>query len=728
MSFADSPLAPADQSKIAAVAEPTAGRRLRGMPWGRAMDGWPAFLARHRSGVAPRLSAFILLFSIVVTLFSTGLQLYFDYRREVSTMESTLDQVENSYMSSLAGSLWNLDVGQLRLQLLGMLHLPGMQALEVREISTTVKQPLVVTVGQRKSIGVIVRETPIIRIEGGYPQTIGLLHAETTLGDLYRRLAVMALFILAAQGVQTFLVSLFGLYVVHRLVTRHLSTIAEFADGYDLRAPAPALRLWRRRPKEGDEFDRVISAFNKMSSGLQHAYQELREANAELERDLDIRRSYELRLLQQAHYDELTGLPNRILLLDRLEQAIAMAGRDRLRAALLCIDLDRFKNINDTLGHAAGDILLKQATDRLSGCVRDPDTLARMGGDEFIIILPGIEDDAGAQRVAARIIEAFTQPFEIYGQEHFITTSIGITLFPDDGRDSATLLRNADLAMYQAKELGRNGYRLFTHEIDQRMQERLTIEARLRGAVARGELVLHYQPIIDLRTNQTSGVEALVRWRQPDGTVSSPGQFIPVAEDMGLIKSIGEWVIATACAEMRDHLLGASSLRRVALNVSPRQLREPGFGPFVEQVLIKHDLPPECLELEITESVLLDDLPETAVNLAMLCTLGVRLSIDDFGTGYSSLGYLQRYPFDTLKIDRSFIDASAHSHNAVRLIETIIAMAHGLGMEVVAEGVETEAQLALLRERDCDFAQGYHLKRPIPLDEISLLLNGTALR
>jgi diguanylate cyclase (GGDEF)-like protein len=727
MDFAHGQLAPEDRIEVVTRMGPRTLRRPGGMSLRRAIDGWPAFLARHRAGVAPRLLAYILLFSTVVTIFSTGLQLYFDYRRDVTAIESNLDEIESSYVNILAGSLWNLDVGQLRLQLEGMLRLPGMQAMEVRETSTAVKQPLVVAIGKRGAVDVIVRETPIIRTEGGRSQIIGILRAEATLGGIYHRMADAALLILAAQGVQTFLVSLFGLYIVQRLITRHLSTIAEFVDGYDLRAPARPLRLWRRKPKKDDEFDRVVSAFNNMSTGLQHAYQELREVNAELERDIGIRASYEVRLLQQAHYDELTGLPNRILLLDRLEQAIATARRDHLRTALLCIDLDRFKNINDTLGHAAGDILLKLATARLSGCVRDPDTLARMGGDEFIIILPGIDDDSGAERVATRIIEAFAQPFDIHGQEHFITASIGITLFPEDGGDGTTLLRNADLAMYQAKESGRNGYRFFTHEINQRMQERLAIEARLRGAVARDELVLHYQPIVDLRTGRPSGVEALVRWRQPDGSISMPGQFIPVAEDMGLIKDIGEWVIATACAAMRDHLLGASSLRRVAVNVSPRQLREQGFGAFVERVLARHDLPPECLELEITESVLLDDMPETAVNLAMLCALGVRLSIDDFGTGYSSLGYLQRYPFDTLKIDRSFVTASGHSDNAVRLIETIIAMAHGLGMEVVAEGVETETQLALLRERDCDFAQGYYFKRPVPLDEIALLLeNGTA--
>jgi len=702
------------------------GRPLGDDPFDRSFWHWLGSFARHRLGVAPRLLALILLFSSAVTLLSTGLQLYLDYRRDVNAIESRLDEIERSYLSSLAGSLWNLDIGQLRLQLEGILRLPDMQAIEVREVSSAVSQPLVVTVGKRQSLGVIVRDAPIIRSEGGPPQVIGSFHAEATLSGLYYRLADTAAFILVTQGIKTFLVSLFILYIVHRLITRHLFSIADFADEFDLRAPARPLSLRRRKPRRSDELDRVVTAFNKMSSGLQRAYAELSEVNAELEHDISVRRGYEQRLLRQAHYDELTGLPNRLLLLDRLDQAIAVAHRDGSRTALLCLDLDRFKNVNDTLGHAAGDILLKQATERLAGCVRECDTVARMGGDEFIIILPGVEDDTTAQQVAARVIDTFTRPFEISGQEHFVTASLGITLFPDDGTDGATLLRNADLAMYKAKELGRNGYRFFTNEINERMQERLAIEARLRGAVARDELVLHYQPIVDLRTGRSTGVEALVRWRQPDGSILMPGHFIPIAEDMGLIKAIGEWVVTTACAQLRPWLRDPARLARLAVNVSPRQLQVQGFGVLIERILAENDLAPDCLELEITESVLLDDMPETAVNLAMLGTLGVRLSIDDFGTGYSSLGYLQRYPFDTLKIDRSFVAAVLHDENTVRLVETIIAMGHGLGLDVIAEGVENEAQLSLLRERGCDFAQGFYFSRAVPFDELRALIGEAA--
>lgn len=433
--------------------------------------------------------------------------------------------------------------------------------------------------------------------------------------------------------------------------------------------------------------------------------------------DITVRRGYEERLLRQANFDDLTGLPNRLLMLDRMDQAIAVANRSGTMTALLYVDLDRFKNVNDSLGHCAGDTLLKEAAARLSHVIREGDTLARMGGDEFVLILPGVSSGDDVRVVAERAVEIMSRPFTLEGQDHFVTASIGITLYPADGTDREVLLRNADLAMYKAKELGRNGYHFFTQEINSRLQRRLTIEGRLRGAAARGELALHYQPIVALSTGRAVGVEALLRWMRPDGGMHMPGEFISVAEEVGLIKDLGEWVASTACHQLCG-VLGSGTgryLSRVAINVSPRQLQVDGFGEYVEHVLAETGLSPAHLELEITESVLMDDTPETASNLQMLCDLGVRLSIDDFGTGYSSLGYLQRYPFETLKIDRSFVSMAPVKPSAARLVETIIAMAHGLGLEVIAEGVETEAQRAFLQTRNCDLAQGYLFGRPMPM-------------
>jgi diguanylate cyclase (GGDEF)-like protein len=656
----------------------------------------------------------IILFSSLITLSFSALQLEIDYRREVDAISTRLDQIETTYSASLAGSLWNLDKAQLRLELAGMMRLPDMQALEVDEVDTGDAPPTTIALGQHRDAATVSRDIPLRWTIDDMPRVIGNLHAEITLEGIYRQIGDMAVVILVSQGIQIFLVSTFILIITHRLVTRHLFAIADHVGDYDVRRPWAPLQLRRTMPKIGDELDQVVTAINRMSGGLRQAYAELRDANAQLQRDISVRRTYEEQLVRQANYDDLTGLPNRLMLLDRLDQVIATGERDGGITALLCIDLDRFKNINDTLGHAAGDALLKEASQRLASCLREHDILARMGGDEFIILLPRIADDGAAQKVATRIVDAFGDAFVIGGKEHFVTASIGITLHPTDGAGSQQLLRNADLAMYMAKDQGRNGFRFFTEEINQRVQERLGIEARLHGALTRGEFVLNYQPIFDLESDRPCMLEALLRWRQPDGTIFMPGQFIAIAEDTGLIRSIGEWAVATACAELRELLKSGSSVRRLAVNISAHQLREAGFAGHIERILAENGLPPDCLELELTESVLVDQSPATELNLTQLADLGVRLSIDDFGTGYSSLAYLHRYPFDTLKIDRSFIAAADHA-NTPRLIETIVTLAHGLDMEVIAEGVEKEEQLQLIRDRHCRFAQGYLFSRPLPL-------------
>ena len=440
--------------------------------------------------------------------------------------------------------------------------------------------------------------------------------------------------------------------------------------------------------------------------------------------DITARRAYEEKLLHQANYDEVTGLPNRVLMLDRLHQSIVLAHRHNRYTALLYVDLDRFKTVNDIFGHGAGDDLLRAAAGRLTASLHEGDTVARVGSDEFVIILPGVSSGRAAEKVAQRVLEAFGQPFRINDQEVFVTASIGVSLAPTDGDNRQVLLRNADLAMGQAKERGRNQCRFFTTGINQRVQERLQIETALRGALGRDELLLHYQPIIDLGTGKVKALEALLRWQRTDGELLAPDQFIPVAEDTGLIVPIGEWVLASACAGLsRLDVLGGPPLR-VAVNVSPRQMRAGDFGRVVERVLAESGLDPARLELELTESVLMDDTSDSVRTLEKLNDLGVRLSIDDFGTGYSSLSYLQRYPFDTLKIDRSFIRDVESNDHSTRLVETIIAMAHGLDLEVIAEGVETVAQLELIRDRDCDLAQGYHISRPVPFEALEAFLRG----
>ncbi len=432
--------------------------------------------------------------------------------------------------------------------------------------------------------------------------------------------------------------------------------------------------------------------------------------------DISERKQFEEQLVRKANFDELTGLPNRALVRDRLDQAIAAAQRHHKGAALLYIDLDRFKNINDTLGHDAGDVLIREVGNRLLQNVREGDTLARMGGDEFVVILTEVEGGESVQSIAERMIESFKQPFNIAQQSLFVSPSIGITLFPDDGTDHEALLRNADVAMYKAKEQGGNSFHFFTLESNQRMRERLAMENRMRGAAARGEMIVQFQPLMDLRTRNPVAVEALVRWRRDDGSLCMPSQFIPVAESVGLIGEIGGWVLDAALSTLLR--FDRFPELRVAVNVSPRQLQASDFGDTVASLLAEHGLASHRLELEITESVLLDDSEQTANNLKKLLDLGVRLSIDDFGTGYSALGYLQKYPFDTLKIDRSFIWDVLHNPSTARLVETIVAMAHGMELEVVAEGVETTDQLSFLHARGCDIVQGYLFSKPVSVEEL----------
>ncbi|WP_020207657.1 EAL domain-containing protein [Gilvimarinus chinensis] len=441
-----------------------------------------------------------------------------------------------------------------------------------------------------------------------------------------------------------------------------------------------------------------------------------------IKEDITVRRSYEEQLLRQAHYDDLTGLANRVLLMDRLNLAIEAAKSNGDNVAVLGIDLDHFKNVNDSLGHSIGDTMLKEAAERLSCCVRGGDTLARMGGDEFVVIIPELKSVQDVHRVAEKILHQFVNPFSIFGRDYFVTASVGIALYPEDGANPHLLLRNADLAMYKAKDHGRNRYHFFTEDINTALLDRLELEANLRYAVIRDQLHLHFQPIVNLTSGKTIGFEALVRWRQRDDTLRLPGEFIPLAEEVGIIQEIDSWVLANALMQVSNVLPESAQTVRLALNISPKQLEVKGYAEFVRTKLNEYAVSPEQVELEITERVLMEDTPVTAENLEQLCAMGVRLSIDDFGTGYSSLGYLQKYPFTTLKIDRGFVSNIKNSESAKRLIETIVRLAQGLGMVVVAEGVETQEEHDFLREAGCDYAQGYMLGKPAPLTLLKGLL------
>jgi diguanylate cyclase (GGDEF)-like protein len=426
-----------------------------------------------------------------------------------------------------------------------------------------------------------------------------------------------------------------------------------------------------------------------------------------------------------AYHDPLTGLPNRELFNELLHLALAQAQRhdhDRLLAVLF-LDLDRFKVINDTLGHTVGDQLLQAVCHRLKECCRrDRDLVARRGGDEFIILLPDLDSTQEAVRVAQKIIDSFTQAFVLPEHELFISTCIGISIFPDDGAEGDTLIRNADMAMYRAKEHGRNRYHLYNPAMDVEAARRLTMEISLRKALEKQEFFLHYQPKVNVKTGRVVSFEALVRWQNPELGLVEPKQFIPLAEETGLIVPIGEWVLRTACAQNRAWQDANFPPLRVAVNFSPRQFQILRLADMVENVLAETNLDPCWLELEVTEGIMLQNVEITITTLRRLSDLGVHISIDDFGIGYSSLSYIKKLPINTLKIDQSFVSDITSNSDDAAIATAVITLAHSLGLNVIAEGVEDEEQAMLLDSLECTEMQGFFFSKPLSAEEFPLLL------
>ena len=438
--------------------------------------------------------------------------------------------------------------------------------------------------------------------------------------------------------------------------------------------------------------------------------------------DISDRKAAEQRLLYMANYDALTGLPNRALLRDRLQHAMLQAERADLLVGVLFLDLDRFKTINDTLGHHSGDQLLNVVADRLKRCVRSSDTVARLGGDEFMVVVEGMHHVDEASIVAKQIRAAFDEPIQLRNREVFVTPSIGITLYPLDDSDADALLRNADSAMYRAKALGGDGIQFFTQDLNDQAAERLSLESSLRQALARDEFELHYQPRIDLPTNRVVGTEALLRWRHPEHGLVPPDRFIGILEEIGLIEPVGDWVLRTACEQAMAWVNKGLPPMRVAVNISPRQFRNKGLADEVEKVLGETGLAPEWLELEVTESLLVENVEATRLTLQALSDRGVHIALDDFGTGYSALGYLRHFPIDTMKIDRSYITDVPFNEDDARLASALVAIARSLGLQVTAEGVETTAQLEFLAGLGCQEVQGFLYSRPLPASEFEAWL------
>jgi diguanylate cyclase (GGDEF)-like protein/PAS domain S-box-containing protein len=436
-------------------------------------------------------------------------------------------------------------------------------------------------------------------------------------------------------------------------------------------------------------------------------------------RDITERKRYETELRHQATHDSLTGLPNRTLLVDRLDAEISRAKRQSLRFALLFLDLDNFKRVNDGLGHVAGDTLLKEVARRLQSCLRPNDTICRYGGDEFVLLIGDLAGLESALAVINKLRAGFDSAIQVAGQEVYAAFSIGIALYPNDGLDAGTLLRNADTAMYRAKTRGRNQYQFYAPDMNAHSQELLSLETGLRQALRRGEFEIHYQPQFDLGDRRIVGCEALLRWRRPDSDrLAQPAEFVPLLEESGLILPVGEWVLRGACAQWRAFRKAGMRTPRIAVNLAARQFCNPDLVDMVARVLAEEHIHPGGLELEITESTVMHDPAVAGEILAALAALGVRLALDDFGTGYSSLAYLKRFPLDVLKIDAGFIRDLPGDANDAAITRASISLGHGLGLEVLAEGVESQAQVEFLREAGCDSAQGYFLGRPLAAEQM----------
>jgi diguanylate cyclase (GGDEF)-like protein len=467
--------------------------------------------------------------------------------------------------------------------------------------------------------------------------------------------------------------------------------------------------------RSGDEIGALASAFQDMAHNLRHSHEQIRFV---------------------AYHDSLTGLPNRAMFREYLNQVIADARRNDRKFALLFLDVDDFKRVNDTLGHQAGDRLLQEISERLTRCLRQEDyvarfespgkpdeLLARLGGDEFIVLLPDIEEPHGAGGLANRLIRTLAQPITIDQHEFFVSASIGITVYPSDGKEADELIKNADIAMYHAKKQGKNDYQFYLDSMNVLAHERLALEGRLRKAIDNNELSLHYQPQVDAMSGAIVGLEALLRWQHPEDGPIPPGVFIPVAEETGLIVALGEWVINEACRQGSAWRKAGLSTPPVAVNISGIQFGKQDVPRVIRDALSRHGLDPRQLEVEITESVIMSQ-PELAVKeLAAIQNLGVDIALDDFGTGYSSFSYLHRFPIDTLKIDRSFVSEIGNREEHTEIVAAIIAMAHILKLRVVAEGIEDMEQYAILSERGCDVIQGYLFSQPLPATQIPPLLD-----
>lgn len=677
-------------------------------------------LRRMVYGIGPRLIALLVVASMLTTIGVALLQFRYNELADRQERAIELERIRLAHLDAIALALWNFDEAQLRLQLAVVLQGPYVAAVEVREPSPEGGDgTLRLRLGEADRPGLRVERLPLVHRRNGRDNLLGSLNVLYDEAAMQRNARQRALETVLIQGGIGLLMAMVLLLVVRRTVTRHLSALARAAATFDLADPRTSFRLQRRRRGPGDEIDRVADALETMREGLQRAYRDLERTNAELQADIAARLRAEATAEHLAHHDALTDLPNRRLLFQRITHELAVAERSNTLGALLFIDLDHFKTLNDARGHDAGDEVLVEVAARLRAGLREIDLVARLGGDEFVALLPMLGElrervALNARMVADKLRTALAEPIVVGEEVHRISASIGVALFPEDGSSAEDLVKHADTAMYQAKAEGRNAVHFFQRDLLLAMEARHALESDLRQAIEEDALDVAYQPLVDLH-GRVCGAEALLRWTHPRRGVVPPGQFIPLCEESGLVVAVGDWVLRTVLAQVRawrnEGRLGPEQY--VSVNISPRQFRQQGFEDRLLAALHDAEVPPSALVLEITEGVVLDDIDNAIARMQALRDRGLRFYIDDFGTGYSSMAYLKRLPADGLKIDRTFIADLDTDGDDAAIVDAILAMGRHFGLDVVAEGVETEAQAEYLRTRHCALLQGYHFGRPV---------------
>ena len=788
-----------------------------------------SLLYGHKPQIGRRLIVLIIAFSSVITLCISVVQLFSEYQGLRSGLDRQLDSV-NIYVPSIASSVWDFDNQQVQRAIDALTLLPNVAEVSVTTTGTHTQW----TAGTRPSDNLLTKTYSLRHLVRGEDREIGELTVVASLDGIYQQVATSAISIVLSNALKTFLVALFMVYLIRRVITFRLEKVARKVRElvHDTPPLQQAVELTTKSiPASLDELDAVDWALDQTAQNLgsaasalakakddifesrqmlrsvldtipqrvfwkdrhlaylgcnqpyaqDHGYREpvdlvgktdadlfdpdtadrLRAADLEVIatgqaklgceesrtgpdgnsdwfvtntvplrdrsgqvisilgtcEDITDRKRAAERIEFLAYHDTLTELPNRTLVQDRFHQAMAYAERSRSKIALLFLDLDNFKTINDSLGHLIGDSLIRTIAGRLVECVRDTDTVSRQGGDEFLIMLTALEDADAMAPILVELMNRLDKSCVVEGNELTTSASIGISLYPDDGRDFDSLLKKADIAMYRAKEAGRNTYRFFDDQMNVETVEQLRLSSGLRRALAEDELVLHYQPQIDIATGNLIGAEALMRWHHPELGMIPPGRFIPIAEDSGLIVPIGEWALREACRQAVSWQRTGMHKLIVAVNLSAIQFKRGDVEQSVIRALEESGLNPGLLELELTESIIIQDTEKVLETVQRLKRLGVKLSIDDFGTGYSSLSYLKRFQVDKLKIDQSFVLNLASDDEDAAIVSAIVQMARSLGLTTIAEGVENDRALARLREFGCDEAQGYFFARPMPGEE-----------